>query len=77
MNPADVQIIKNDVVQINENGLEGWIGCLVQVQLVKAWGVQGWVKIPMQGDAYIRVRWDQLDFIGHALMAPKESETDV
>lgn len=68
-------INENSVVQINEKGQEGWIGCLVQVSEVKNWGIQGWVKIPMQGDAYIRLNWEQIEFIGDAIMSPqKEAE---
>jgi len=33
----------NSIVQINENGKEGWIGCLVQVSEIRNWGIQGWV----------------------------------
>lgn len=69
------QIIKvNSVVQINEKGGEGWIGCLVQVSEMKSWGIQGWVKIPKSGDAYIRLSWDQIDYIGEAVLAPQDSE---
>jgi hypothetical protein len=32
-----------------------WNGCLVLVTEVRAWGIQGFVRIPMSGDAYIRV----------------------
>jgi len=61
-------IKENSVVQINESGQEGWIGCLVQVSEVKSWGIQGWVKIPMQGEAYIRVKNGEFDYIGEAVM---------
>lgn len=70
------QIQENSVVQVNENGGEGWIGCLVQVSEVKAWGIQGWVKIPMQGEAYIRLKWNQVEFIGNAVLMPP-SEADL
>ena len=61
-------IKENSVVQINESGQEGWIGCLVQVSEVKSWGIQGWVKIPMQGEAYIRVKTGEFDYVGEAVM---------
>lgn len=64
-------IKENSVVQINENGQDGWIGCLAQVNEVKSWGVQAWVKIPMKGDAYIRLKWDEIDYIGDAILIPK------
>lgn len=64
----DTNIIKNSVVQINENGQTDWIGCLVQVSEVKGWGIQGWVQIPKSGQAYIRLKWEEIDYIGQAVM---------
>ncbi|MBC8147426.1 MAG: hypothetical protein H8E98_05520 [Bacteroidetes bacterium] len=63
----------NSVVQINETSREGWIGCLVQVSELKDWGIQGWVQIPMQGSAYIRLKWDEIDYIGEAVLYPQET----
>lgn len=67
------KIEKNSVVQINEKGAEGWIGCLVQVSEVKTWGIQGYINIPMQGDAYIRLEWDKIDYIGQATLIHQEN----
>lgn len=67
-----VEIKENSVVQINENGPEGWIGCFVQVSEVKSWGIQGWVQIPEGGAAYIRLKEDTYDYIGTAIMIPGE-----
>lgn len=65
----------NDVVQITETGPEGWMGCFVQVSEVKTWGIQGWVQIPMQeGQAYIRLKWDQFEFVGEAVMGLGKSK---
>lgn len=63
----------NSVVQINENGGDGWIGCLVQVSEVKSWGVQGYVQIPKGGSAYIRLNWNQIEYIGQAILVHQES----
>ena len=65
-------IKENSVVQINENGQEGWVGCLVQVDEVKSWGIQGWVQIPMGGRAFIRVNNGEFDVIGQATLVPQE-----
>jgi hypothetical protein len=63
------QLVKeNSVVQLNEKAQEGWIGCFLQVSEVKNWGVQGWVQIPMGGSAYLRPTWDQIDYIGEAVL---------
>lgn len=60
----------NSVVQVNEKGLEGWIGCLVQVSEVKSWGIRGWIQLPKQGPAYIRLKWEEIDYIGQAILVP-------
>lgn len=68
----DNRIIENAVVQVNEKGQQDWIGCLVQVSEVKGWGIQGWVQIPKSGQAYIRLKWEEIDYIGQAVMASAE-----
>lgn len=65
---------KISVVQINGLGKGGRIGCLCQVDEVKTWGVQAWVQIPMSGNAYIRLNWDQFDYIGDARLILEEDE---
>ena len=64
------------VVQVNESGPEGWQGCLVQVSEMKSWGIQGWVKIPLQGDAYIRLKTVTFDYIGEAVMVPADENDE-
>lgn len=63
------------VVQANENA-GGWAGCLLIVTDVKSWGVQAGTKIPMQGTAYIRLRTDQFEYIGEAVLVEERSEDD-
>lgn len=64
---------KNDVIQINEKCANtGWIGCLMIVDEVKSWGVQAYTHIPMQGDAYLRIKHEEYDVIGMAAMVAKE-----
>ena len=62
----------NSVVQINENGKEEWIGCLIVVSEIKNWGVQGFLKMPFKGNAYIRLNNNEFDLIGDAVMILKE-----
>ena len=68
---------ENSVVQINEKGQEGWIGCLVHVSEVKSWGVQGFIHIPMKGDAYIRLEWDKIDYIGEAILVHQKDDDSI
>jgi hypothetical protein len=72
MSKEDVK--ENSVVQLNENAAEGWVGCFLQVSEVKSWGVQGWVQIPKGGSAYLRPTWEQMDYIGEAVLTPKPNE---
>lgn len=64
------EIKENSVIQITETGQEGWVGCLLQVSEVKSWGVLGWVQIPLKGSAYLRVKFEDLEYIGDAVMCP-------
>lgn len=64
----DKRIDINSVVQVNESAKEGWIGCLVQVSEVKSWGIQGWVQIPMKGAAYIRLKFEEIEYIGQSVL---------
>lgn len=65
------EINENSVIQANENAGE-WAGCLLQVDEVKSWGVQAYVKIPKSGDAYIRLTSSQFEYIGEAILIPKK-----
>lgn len=62
---------KNSVVQVIELGPPDWVGCLMQVDEVRSWGVQAWVKIPKSGDAYLRLNWEQIELIGQAVLSPE------
>lgn len=66
------KVKKNDVIQINEKFKgTGWIGCLMIVDEVKSWGVQAYLHVPMQGDAYLRIKHGEYDVIGKAVMVAK------
>lgn len=69
------------VVQINhENGRNGWIGAFVTVTEVRKWGVIGFVHImdthDLSGRAYIRLKWEEIDYIGMAKLIPKDELPD-
>jgi hypothetical protein len=68
----DNRIKENSIVQVNEKGQGGWIGCLIQVSEVKSWGIQGYIHIPTQGDACIRLEWDKVEYIGDAVLIHQE-----
>lgn len=63
----------NDIIQITENGQEGWISVLLVVSEVRSWGVLAYTKLPMQGDAYLRVPFEQFEIVGHALLVHPDS----
>ena len=54
----------NDVVQIVPD--HKWSGCFVLVTEVKSWGVQGFIQVPMEGQAYIRLQHDEFELVGTA-----------
>lgn len=66
-------IKEGSIVQANENAGE-WCGCLLIVDEVKSWGVQAGMKIPNNGTAYIRLTFDQVEYIGEAILVPRDEE---
>jgi len=66
-----------DVFQITEtHGRPGWIGAFVMATEIKPWGIQGFVSHietdNVQRRAFIRLKWEELDYIGHANLIPKD-----
>ena len=62
------EIKVHDIVQIVDGGVDGWVGCLLQVTDIKTWGVMGFVNIPLKGEAYLRVNYEQCVKVGTAVM---------
>jgi hypothetical protein len=67
-----------DIVQIVDT-THPWFPCLLIVDEVKAWGVQGYVMIPKTNDgsgptvqAWNRLGLDQIEFVGRAIVALPE-----
>lgn len=70
-----------DVFQINEShdpgdgSRLGWVGAFVLVTEVKSWGIQGFVHglktHAAHGKAFIRLKWEEIDYIGHAALVPQ------
>lgn len=58
----------NDVVQINERGPEGWIGCLAFVEKVKDIKLMIGIQLPKQGIAYLFIKSDQVEKIGKMVL---------
>lgn len=53
-----------DVLQVDADG-ENWSACLIIVDEVRDWGVQGFTPMPPNGArAYIRVPWERLNHTG-------------
>lgn len=61
----------NDVVQINEHGPEGWIGCLAFVEEVKSNKLMIGIEIPKQGTAYLFIKPNHVDKIGKMALIRK------
>jgi hypothetical protein len=74
---APVHARVGDVFQINErHGRAGWIGAFLLATEIKSWGVMGFVSTiethDQQRRAYIRLKWDELDYIGHTNLRPAD-----
>lgn len=63
---------KNSIIQANELAHKDWIGCVLQVDEVKSWGVVAYIKIPKTGLAYIRLINNTFNYIGEAVMIENE-----
>lgn len=66
-----------DVFQINEtHGRGGWIGTFVLATEIRSWGIQGFVPLLKSHDeqqrAYIRLNWNEIDYIGFAKLVPED-----
>lgn len=66
-----------DIFQIIEaHGRNGWIGAFVMATEIKSWGIQGFVPHVQTHDeqtrAYIRLKWEEIEFIGHAPLIPAD-----
>jgi hypothetical protein len=51
-----------EIVQANEK-VAHWFRCLVVVDEIKSWGIQGYTTIPQANgpsDAFIRLTWDEI-----------------
>jgi len=59
-----MNIEANDVVQIVPE--HEWGGCFLLVTKVKSWGIQGYVQVPLNGQAYIRLKHEDYVKIGKA-----------
>ena len=55
------------VLQIAPEHSEMFGACFLQVTEVKPWGVQGFVRVPGGGNAFVRVKWEHLEVIGMAV----------
>jgi hypothetical protein len=69
MTPRDLEV--GDVVQLSPDAGHAFGGCFAQVTEPKPWGMQGFVAMPLErgkppGQAFIRVRWEEMEFVGRA-----------
>lgn len=75
MNKEDMELKFGDIVQIDPE-IDVFGGCFVLVTEVKSWGIQGFVQIPgdetKRGQAYVRKKWEEIEWCGHSVWAPPE-----
>ena len=73
MEPCELE--PGDVVQINPQTAENkaFAGCMLTVTDPKPWGCPGYVQAlgetrdTQGGRAFIRLRWDEMEFVGRAV----------
>lgn len=68
-----------DVFQINEShGRHGWIGAFVMATEIKSFGIMGFVSHiethDKQAQAFIRLPWEHIEYVGKATLIPAPSE---
>jgi hypothetical protein len=75
-------IAVHDIVQITDQA-HPWFPCLLLVTEVKSWGIQGFAAIPQSNDgstapgqAFNRLRWEQIERIGPAVVIPAPYEDE-
>lgn len=56
---------KGDIVQVTDMEDE-WFPCLLIIDEVKAWGIQGYVSVPGSGTAYYRIANGKFEKVGTA-----------
>ncbi len=76
MSEPDERIKRGSCVQINEqHGRLGWMGAFAFVEEVNSWGVLAFVHMikthnELPGFAYIRLKWNEIDYIGESALMP-------
>ena len=63
---------EDSVIQITKSAEERFVGCLMQVDEVKTWGVTGWTQTPTEDRQFIRVKNDHFVLIGQAVIIPEK-----
>lgn len=58
-----MEIKANDIIKINNN--HEWANCLAYVSEIKSWGIVAFVPIPLKGNAYIRLSWNEFEKINN------------
>ena len=63
------------IVKANEDR-SGWLGALVMATKIASWGIQCFVHVidthESSGRAYVRLKWDEIAWIGPAPMVPED-----
>jgi hypothetical protein len=65
-----------DVVQLDREGT-CFHGCFMIITEIKSFGAQGFIAVPGDmekpaGRAYLRLAWDQMYYVGRAVLVPAD-----
>lgn len=73
MQGIQMEVENGYIIQANEK-TDDWCGCLLIVDEVKPWGVQAYLKIPKQGTAFMRLKNDEFELVGKAVLVMESEE---
>lgn len=75
-----MHVEQGDIVQVRGDlGPDKWAACLVVVTEVRPWGIQGYTTIPRGGNAFIRLKYEDIEQTrGRVVWAlPRDEEESV
>jgi len=68
-------VIKDAIVQVNKKGPNNYIGCFVVIEHKSDTEIIGFIPTP-NGRVYVKLPWEQLDFIGYSALRDLKSQGD-
>lgn len=58
-----MSLTKGSIIQITDENHE-WYPCILVISEVKDFGCQAYISVPLKGDAYIRLKFGEYEYVG-------------